>query len=102
MDAADSWQEQHPNVTVVLADRPSEGSDWRAEEGWGWIFKAWFRTRGDSRQAIEAIRAEGWEPEPRFWGRNVRVAVTDGYDGQRLADFVIARWPDVRIQLRND
>jgi hypothetical protein len=28
--------------------------------------------------------------------------VNDGHDGQRLADFVIGRWPDARIQLRND
>jgi hypothetical protein len=102
MDDTDRWQEQHPNVTVVLADEPAAGTDWRDQEGWGWIFKVWFRTRGESRQAWEAIRAEGWEPEPKGWGRKVRVGVSDGYDGQRLADFVLARWPEVRIQLRND
>jgi hypothetical protein len=68
----------------------------------GWIFKAWFRTRDESRQAWETIKAEGWEVEPKFWGRKVRVGVSDGQDGQRLADFAMARWPEVRIQLRND
>ena len=102
MGEADRWQEQHPNVMVVLADEPAAGSDWRDQDGWGWIFKVWFRTRGESRQAWEAIRAEGWEPEPKVWGRKVRVGVSDGHDGQRLADFVLARWPEVRIQLRND
>jgi hypothetical protein len=100
MDKADVWQQENPNVMVVLADEPAPGTDWRAQEGWGWIFKAWFRTWGEARQARAAIRAEGWEPE--FWGRKLRVGVADGHDGQRLADFVIARWPNVRIQLRND
>jgi hypothetical protein len=49
------------------------GTDWRDQEGWGWIFKAWFRTRAESRQAWEAIKAEGWEIEPKSWARKVRV-----------------------------
>jgi hypothetical protein len=68
MDEADPWQEQHPNVMVMLADAPAPGTDWRDQEGWGWIFKAWFRTRAESRQAWEAINAEGWEIEPKSWG----------------------------------
>jgi hypothetical protein len=100
MDETDVWQEQHPNVMVVLADRPAVGTDWRAQEGWGWIFKAWFRTWSESREARDAMRAEGWGPA--FWGRKLRVSVADGYEGQRLADFTMARWPNVRIQLRND
>jgi hypothetical protein len=102
MYEADPWQEQHPNVMVMLADEPAPGTDWRDQEGWGWIFKAWFRTRAELRQAWEAIKAEGWEIEPKSWRRKVRVGVSDGRDGQRLAEFVIARWPEVRIQLRND
>jgi hypothetical protein len=102
MYEADPWQEQHPNVMVMLADEPAPRTDWRDQEGWGWIFKAWFRTRAESRQAWEAIKAEGWEIEPKSWGRKVRVGVSDGRDGQMLAEFVIARWPEVRIQLRND
>ncbi len=100
MHDAHRWLNQHANVTVVFPDRPAPGSDWRAEEGYGWIFKAWFRTWGESRQAMEAIRAEGWEP--KFWGRKIRVPIDDGFDGYRLADLVIARWPEVRIQLRCD
>jgi hypothetical protein len=99
---ADPWQEQHPSVMVLLADEPAPGTDWRDQEGWGWIFKAWFRTRAESRQAWEAIKEEGWEIEPKSWTRKVRVGVSDGHDGQRLAEFVLARWPGVRIQLRND
>jgi len=103
MYEADPWQEQHPNVIVVLAKEPASGTDWRDQQGWGWIFKAWFRTLGESRQAWEAIRAEGWQPESKIWGRKVRVGVEDGHDGQRLSEFVLARWPEVRkIQLRND
>jgi hypothetical protein len=48
------------------------------------------------------VSKEGWKPEAKGWGRKVRVGVSDGYDGQRLADLVRARWPDVRMQLRND
>jgi hypothetical protein len=100
MEDADRWQSEHPNVKIVLADRPSAEEDWRAQEGWGWIFKVWFRTWGESRDAMKEIRAQGWEPS--FWGRKIRVTVPDGYDGQKLADFVLGRWPDARIQLRND
>jgi hypothetical protein len=100
MHEADRWQEQHPNVMVVLADKPV--GDWRDQEGWGWIFKAWFRSRAESRRAREAIEVEGWEIDAWSWRRKVRVEVNDGHDGQRLADFVLARWPDARIQLRND
>jgi hypothetical protein len=102
MYEADPWQEEHPNVTVMLAKEPAPRTDWRNQEGWGWIFKAWFPTLRESRQAWEAIRAEGWKPESKLWGRKVRVGVSDGHDGQKLADFVMARWPNVRIQLRND
>jgi len=36
-------------------------------------------------------------------GRKIRVSVNDGHDGQRFAEFVIERWPDLRrIQLRYD
>lgn len=35
MHETDLWQEQHPNVTVVLADEPAGGADWRDQEGWG-------------------------------------------------------------------
>jgi hypothetical protein len=53
--------------------------------------------------SVGGIVAEGWEPESKIWGRKVRVGVKDGHDGQRLAEFVLARWPEVRkIQLRND
>jgi hypothetical protein len=100
MDDADRWQDEHPNVTVVLAERPPPAADWRAQAGHGWIVKVWFRTWSESREALRAIRAEGWKP--KFWGRKLRAAVTDGYDGQRLADFVLASWPDARIQLRKD
>ena len=55
MYEADPWQAQHPNVMVVLADEPASGTDWRDQEGWGWIFKAWFRTRAESRQAWEGF-----------------------------------------------
>jgi hypothetical protein len=78
MYEADPWQEKHPNVMVVLAGEPAPGTDWRDQEGWGWIFKAWFRTRAESRQAWEAIKAEGWEIEPKSWGRKVRVGSMTG------------------------
>lgn len=94
------WRAQGANVKIVLADRPPAGEDWWAQKGWGWIFKAWFRTWSDSREAMSAIRAEGWEPS--FWGRKIRVGVGDGYDGRKLADFVLARWPNARVQIRND
>jgi len=97
---ADRWVDQHPNVTVVLPDRPPPGTDWRAQHGYGWILKAWFPTWRESRRAGQALRAEG--RAPKFWGRKLRVPVTDGYDGQRLAESVIVRWPGVRIQLRCD
>ena len=44
--------------------------------------------------------ADPWQEQHR--GRKVRVEVYDGHEGQRLADFVLTRWPEVRIQLRND
>lgn len=100
MEDADRWQSEHPNVSVVLSDRPARGEDWRAQTGWGWIFKVWFRSWRDSRQAMRAIREQGWRRS--FWGRKIRVSVADGYDGQKLADFVLSRWADARIQLRND
>ena len=33
MYEADPWQEQHPNVMVMLADEPAPGTDWRDQEG---------------------------------------------------------------------
>lgn len=90
------------SVKVVMPDIPAPGTDWQAQDGYGWIFKAWFRSRKESRDAEEAIRGEGWGPLRARWGRKVRVLPTDGYDGQRLAEFVVARWPEARIQLRND
>ncbi len=48
MYEADPWQEQHPNVMVVLAKDPAPGTDWRDQEGWGWIFKVWFPTLRES------------------------------------------------------
>ena len=95
----DRWLREHPQVEVTLPDRP-EG-DWRDATGYGWIFKVWFRTRGDARTAKAAIRGEGWSPGSL--GRKIRVGVSDGRDGQRLVEFVLERWPDVRrIQLRCD
>ena len=87
-------------VDIILVDRPESGADWRAEQGWGWIFKAWFRSWGEARVAMHAIAAAGWAP--KFWGRKIRVGVKDGYDGERLVAFVSERWPRARIQLRND
>jgi hypothetical protein len=40
MHEAHTWQEQHPNVMLMLACEPTPGIDWRDQEGWGWIFKA--------------------------------------------------------------
>jgi hypothetical protein len=95
----DRWLRDHPEVEVTLPGRP-EG-DWRAEEGYGWIAKVWFRTWRDARTAKAAIRSEGWTAGSL--GRKVRVGVTDGRDGQRLAEFVLERWSDLRrIQLRCD
>jgi hypothetical protein len=95
----DQWLRQHPNVAVVLRERP-EG-DWRAQAGWGWIAKIRFRSWRDSRAASDAISEQGWKVTR--WGRKVRVGIEDGYDGQKLADFVLARWPEVpKIQLRCD
>lgn len=88
-DEAEEWLRAHPKVSVMLPARP-EG-DWRTEQGYGWIAKLWFRTWGDSRAAITVLRAAGWEPTIR--GRKVRVYVTDGFDGQRLAELVLQRWP---------
>jgi hypothetical protein len=96
---ADRWLADHPKVAVTFPNRPS--GDWRLEEGYGWIFKAWFRTWAESRAAMKAISEAGWQPN--FWGRKIRVSVRDGYDGQKLAEFVLDRWPHVRrIQLRCD
>ena len=96
---ADGWLREHPEVEVTLPGRP-EG-DWRDEEGYGWIAKVWFRTWGDARTAKAAISGEGWTPESL--GRKIRVGIRDGRDGQRLAEFVLERWPDLRrIQLRCD
>ncbi len=49
---------------------------------------------------MDAIASAGWTP--KFWGRKIRVGVKDGHDGDRLIALVTERWPDVRIQLRND
>ena len=87
-------------MKTVWPDRPPAGTDWRSVEGYGWIFKAWFRTWGESRKAIVAIRAAGFEP--KFWGRKVRVPVADGFEGARLVDVFLETWPRPRIQLRND
>jgi hypothetical protein len=86
----DRWLQEHPKVEVTL---PAEG-DWRAETGYGWIAKVWFRTLGDARAAKAAIRTEGWTPGSL--GRKVRVGINDGRDGQKLAEFVLERWPDLR------
>ena len=95
----DRWLGEHPKVTVFFPDRPE--ADWRTVTGYGWIAKFWFRSWAESRAAKAAMRDAGWEP--KFWGRKIRVAIRDGHDGQRLAEFVLARWPDVRrIQLRCD
>lgn len=93
------WVNRHRQVSVVLPDEP-EG-DWRAESGYGWIFKAWFGGWRQSWAAREAIRKAGWDA--RYWGRKLRVNVNDGYDGGRLTEFVLRHWPSVRrIQLRCD
>jgi hypothetical protein len=96
---ADRWLHEHPKVEVTLPGGPVD--DWRAETGYGWIAKVWFHTRSDARAAKAAIRSEGWTPGSL--GRKIRVGVSDGHDGQRLAEFVLERWPDLRrIQLRCD
>ncbi len=93
------WLEQHPQVLVVLPDEPN--GDWRAQAGYGWIFKAWFGSWRQSWAAREAIREAGWDA--RYWGRKLRVTVTDGYDGEKLTEFVLGRYPSARrIQLRCD
>jgi hypothetical protein len=69
----DRWLQEHPKVEVTLPGRP-EG-DWRAETGYGWIAKVWFRTLGDARAAKAAIRTEGWTPGSL--GRKVRVGIND-------------------------
>jgi len=93
------WLHRHPRVSVVLPDEPED--DWRGEPGYGWIFKAWF---GGWRQAWAArglMREAGWDA--KYWGRKIRVHVSDGYDGEKLAEFVLDRSPSVRrIQLRCD
>ena len=96
---ADRWLREHPSVEVTLPDRP-EG-DWRDQTGYGWIAKFWFRSLRDARTAKTEIDREGWMPGS--FGRKIRVSVTDGRDGQKLVEFVLERWPDVRrIQLRCD
>src|SRR5947207_9950669 len=96
---ADRWLIERPKVSVTLPDRPD--GDWREEQGYGWIVKVWFRTWGQSKAARDAIQEAGWEP--KFWGRKIRVEVSDGYEGQRLTQFVLDRWPNVSlIQLRCD
>ena len=99
-DDPDRWLQDHPMVDTYFPDRP-EG-DWRAEKGWGWIAKVWFRDWAASREARAVVGDAGWEP--KFWGRKLRVGVSDGYDAQRLAQFVLDRWPNEvrRIQLRCD
>jgi hypothetical protein len=95
----DRWLREHPTVEVTTPGRP-EG-DWRDEVGYGWIAKVWFRTWRDARTAKADIESEGWTPGSL--GRKVRVGVGDGHDGQKLVEFVLERWPDVRrIQLRCD
>jgi hypothetical protein len=95
----DRWLGDHPQVEVTLPDRPK--GDWRDEEGYGWIAKFWFRSWSEARTAKTAIGSEGWEAGSL--GRKIRVGVSDGHDGQRLVEFVLERWPDVRqIQLRCD
>lgn len=54
---ADRWLDEHPKVAVTLPDRPD--GDWRDEEGYGWIFKVWFRTWDQSKAARNAIREAG-------------------------------------------
>jgi hypothetical protein len=96
---ADRWLHEHPKVEVTLPGGPVD--DWRAETGYGWIAKVWFHTRSDARAATAAIRSEGWTPGSL--SRKIRVGVSDGHDAQRLAEFVLERWPDLtRIQLRCD
>jgi hypothetical protein len=98
-DDADRWLREHPIVEVTTPGRPA--GDWRDEAGYGWIAKFWFRTLRDARAAKAAIGREGWTPGSL--GRKIRVGVDDGRDGQRLAEFVLERWPDVRrVQLRCD
>src|SRR5215210_674034 len=95
----DGWLREHPKVEVFFPDRPQ--GDWRAETGYGWIAKVWFRSWNEARTAKAAIRSEGWLPGSL--GRKIRVGVSDGRDAQRLANFVLERWPNVRrIQLRCD
>lgn len=90
------------NVSIILADKPAPDADWRAAEGYGWIFKAWFGSSAEASEAHAAITDAGWKPEPRRWGRKVRVGAADGFDGEKLIRFVSARWPGARVQLRND
>ena len=88
-------------MKTVWPDVPPAGTDWRSVEGYGWIFKAWFRNWGESRRAMDALREAGFEST--FWGRKIRVHdVADGFEGARLVDVVLESWPDARIQLRND
>jgi hypothetical protein len=68
MDEADRWQEQHPNVMVVLADQPAAGTDWRDQDGWGWIFKAWFRTWSESRKDGRLSGPRAGKLNPRSGG----------------------------------
>ena len=99
---ASRWLREHPTIEVTTPSRP-EG-DWRDEAGYGWVAKFWFRNPSDARAAKAEIGREGWTPSgASALGRKIRVSVTDGHDGQKLAEFVLERRPDVRrIQLRCD
>jgi hypothetical protein len=98
-DDANRWLREHPTVEVTTPGRPK--GDWRDEDGYGWIAKFWFRTRKDARAAKADIERGGWTPGSA--GRKIRVGVSDGRDGQRLTEFVLEHWPNVRrIQLRCD
>lgn len=98
-DDAGRWLRERPTVEVTTPGRP-EG-DWRDEVGYGWIAEFWFRTWKDARAAKAEIEREGWTPGSL--GRKVRVGVSDGRDGQKVVEFVLERWPNVRrIQLRCD
>lgn len=100
---SDDWPyAESANVSVILPDIPT--GDWRDSEGYGWIVKAWFNDDDEAAAAHEAISRGGWTPERRrrWSGRKVRVPVATGQIGDDLVRFVLQRWPNARIQLRND